>query len=127
VLEEKQYLLQSNQRKQISHRTRSEKFRLLLTRAKVWFQYLLLDGKSHAKGQGKRPRKENIDIPDLKDDYVEVPGTPPITHTETGIICQAGLSCHLQDITIVLEGNATNGSLCCKCEDNFHFFLFVSV
>jgi hypothetical protein len=69
----------------------------------------------------KRPRKGNIDIPDLKDDYVEVPGTPPITHTETGIICQAGLSCHLQDINIVLEGNATNGSLCCKCEDNFHF------
>ena len=69
----------------------------------------------------KRPRMSDIDMPDLKDDYVEVPGTLATTPTKTGMICGAGLSCYLQDTDIVLGGNATNASICCKCEDNFHF------
>jgi hypothetical protein len=57
----------------------------------------------------------------MNDDYVEVQGTNQIQPTKTGIICQAGFSCRLQDIDVVVEGNATNGSQCCQCQDTFHF------
>jgi hypothetical protein len=57
----------------------------------------------------------------MNDDYVEVEGTNQTQPTKTGIICKAGFSCRLQDIDVVVEGNATNGSQCCQCEDTFHF------
>ena len=37
-------------------------------------------------------------------------------------ICHAAyLECRLADIDVVMEGNASNGSLCSKCQKSFHF------
>ena len=36
--------------------------------------------------------------------------------------CHAGIHCRLGDIDVVVEGNASNGCLCSKCEQKYHFF-----
>ena len=53
-----------------------------------------------------------------KHDKQEIDGIPN-PNDET--ICHAGLECCLGDIDIVVEGNGSNGSLCSKCQQTFHF------
>ena len=56
--------------------------------------------------RGKKHGKQEIGgIPNLMDET----------------ICHAGFECHLGDIDVVVEGNGSNGSLCCKCQQTFHF------
>ena len=70
---------------------------------------------------GKKMRKhQNNDIPDVEDDYKGPQETPQRQPRETGIMCHAGLLCHLEDINVVLQGKGFNGSVCCKCHYAFH-------
>ena len=72
-------------------------------------------------------KQENNDIPDVEDDYKGPQDTPQRQPMETGTMCHAGLSCHMDDINVVVKGSASNGSLCCKCKQTFHYvclFLF---
>jgi hypothetical protein len=61
--------------------------------------------------------------------------TAPIIHdtqitqndSTVGTKCHAGHSCRMEDIEVVPDGNFQNGSLCCKCQQTFHYvclFLF---
>ena len=42
-------------------------------------------------------------------------------HKDNENKCHAGIHCRLGDIDVVVEGNASNGCLCSKCQQTFHF------
>ena len=48
-------------------------------------------------------------------------GKKAITTPQDVTICNAGQECRLGDTDVVVEGNASNGSLCSKCQQTFHF------
>ena len=65
----------------------------------------ILPGKKKWKRGNKHGKQEINGVPNPKDET----------------ICHAGLECHLGDIDVVVEGNGSNGSLCSKCQQTFHF------
>jgi hypothetical protein len=71
--------------------------------------------------KGKTIHKQENDIPDVEDDYKGPRDSPQRQPMETGTMCHAGLSCHMDDINVVVKGSASNGSLCCKCKQTFHY------
>ena len=42
-------------------------------------------------------------------------------HKDNETACHAGIHCRLGDVGVVVEGNASNGCLCSKCQQTFHF------
>jgi hypothetical protein len=64
----------------------------------------ILPGTKQRRGKKHYKQKSN-GIPNPKDET----------------ICHAGLECCLGDIDVVVEGNGSNGSLCSKCQQTFHF------